>query len=41
MELLNDKELKVKLYIDLENVKNAWIFVKHLTKKTKSNHYYI
>lgn len=36
MELLNDKELKVKIYIDLENIKNAWIFVKHLTKKQKA-----
>lgn len=36
MELLNDKELKVKIYIDLENINNAWIFVKHLTKKQKA-----
>lgn len=41
MEILNDKELKVKIYIDLENVKNAWAFVKHLKKKTKSNYYNI
>lgn len=36
MEILNDKELKVKIYIDLENVTNAWSFIKHLRKKQKA-----
>lgn len=36
MEILNDKELKVKIYIDLENITNAWSFIKHLRKKQKA-----
>lgn len=36
METVKDKELKVKIYIDLENIKNAWSFIKHLEKKQKA-----
>lgn len=41
METVKDKELKVKIYIDLENVKKCMGIRKTLKEKTKSNYYNI
>lgn len=35
-ELPKDRKIKVKLYIDLENMQNAWSFIRHLKDKQKA-----